>query len=225
MTLRGNTKYQQHYGSVRVTQPTIEVVLLDDLKSHIRVTHNDDDEYLNKLIKEAREEFEDITGIALISQTWQFMLDAWPGRRDQWWDGVQQMAITELDGGFPAIMEPPRYPLISVDTVNVYDESSNATAVTIASTFDIDIISRPGRIALQSGATWPIASRTVNAIEINYTAGYGSTVSNVPSPLVRAVRNMAGYMYDHRGAGCTPSQAYRESGAMTIAKTYRVVRL
>lgn len=225
MTLRGNTKYHQHYGSVRVTQPVVEVVLLADLKSHIRVTHNDDDEYLTKLIREAREEFEDITGIALISQTWQFMLDAWPGHQDQWWDGIRQMAITELDGGFPSVMEPPRYPLISVDTINVYDESSNATAVTIASTFDIDIVSRPGRISLQSGKTWPIAARNVNAIEINYTAGYGTTVSDVPSPLVRAVRNMAGYMYDHRGAGCVPSEAYRESGAREIAKTYRVVRL
>ena len=225
MTLRGNVKYSQHYGNVRVAGPTVEVVELEDLRKHARVVHHNDDEYLCKLIEEAREEIEDISGLALISQTWQMMVDRWPGQRDQWWDGVRQMAITELDGGFPAIIEPLRYPLISVDTINVYDESSNATAVTIASVFDIDLVSKPGRISLQRGATWPIASRSVNAIEINYTAGYGTAVTAVPTPLARAVRNMAGYMYDHRGSGCTPAAAYRESGAMATVTRYRAARL
>jgi len=226
MTLRGNVQHHQHYGNVRVANPTIEVVLLDDLKTHVRQLHtNDDDEYLLKLIIEAREEIEDTSGLALISQTWQMTLDRWPGQRDQWWDGVRESPITELDGGFPSIIEPIRYPLISVDTINVYDEDSNSTAVTIASTFDIDLISRPGRISLQRGATWPIASRSINSVEINYTAGYGAAVSDIPTPLPRAVRNMAGYMYDHRGSGCTPSAAYKESGAMEIVRRYRAARL
>lgn len=225
MTLRGNVRYSPHFGNVRVADPSIEVVLLDDLKAHIRVTHNKDDEYLTKLIVEAREEIEDISGLALISQTWQMMLDRWPGQRDQWWDGVRQLPISELDGGFPSTIDLVRYPLISVDTINVYDEDSNATVVTISSVFDIDIISRPGRMSIQRGATWPIASRSINAIEINYTAGYGTEVSDLPTPLVRAVRNMAGYMYDHRGSGCTPAAAYKESGAISVVTNYRAARL
>ncbi len=225
MTLRGNVKYHPHYGNVRVANPSVEVVRLDDLKTHLRVVHDKDDEYLTELIIEAREEIEDTSGLALISQTWQMTLDRWSGQRDQWWDGVRQMAVTELDGGFPSTFDVIRYPLISVDTINVYDEDSNATAVTIASTFDIDLISKPGRIALQSGAVWPIASRSINSIEINYTAGYGTGASDVPTPLVRAVRNMAGYMYSHRGSGCTPSAAYKESGASNTVHRYRVARL
>jgi len=225
MTLRGNVRHSQHYGNVRVTGPSLEVVTLDDLKTHTRVQHNNDDEYLQKLIVEAREEIEDISGLALISQTWQMTLDRWPGQQDQWWDGVRQMATTELDGGFPSTIEPLRYPLISVDTINVYDEDSNSTAVTIASVFDVDVISKPGRVVLQSGATWPIASRSINSIEINYTAGYGAAVSDVPTPLTRAVRNMAGYMYSHRGDGCTPAAAYKESGAAVIVNRYKAARL
>lgn len=225
MTLRGNVKYHPHYGNVRVANPAIEVVLLAGLKKHTRVQHNNDDEYLQELIVEAREEIEDISGLALISQTWQMMLDRWPGQRDQWWDGTRQMATTELDGGFPSTIDLIRYPLISVDTINVYDEDSNATAVIIADVFDVDLISKPGRISLQRRAIWPITSRSINAIEINYTAGYGTAVSDVPTPLVRAVRNMAGYMYNHRGSGCTPAAAYKESGAINIVPSYRVARL
>ncbi len=225
MTLRGNVRYSQHYGNVRVAGPSIEVVLLDELRKHTRVVHNEDDEYLTKLIVEAREEIEDTSGLALISQTWQMTLDRWPGQRNQWWDGVREMPVTELEGGFPSIIEPIRYPLISVDTINVFDEDSNSTAVTIASVFDIDIISKPGRISLQRGATWPIASRSISSIEINYTAGYGTAVTAVPTPLTRAVRNMAGYLYDHRGSGCTPAAAYKESGAAATINRYRAARL
>ena len=225
MTLRGNVRYAQHYANVRVADPSVEVVLLDDLREHARITHKEDDEYLLKLITEAREEIEDTSGLALISQTWQMTIDRWPGQRNLWWDGVRELPVTELEGGFPSIIEPIRYPLISVDTINVFDEDSNSTAVTIASVFDIDIRSKPGRISLQRGATWPIASRSINAIEINYTAGYGTAATDVPTPLTRAVRNMAGYLYDHRGSGCTPAAAYRDSGAMATVHRYRAARL
>ncbi len=225
MTLRGNIRYSQHYGNVRVAGPSVEVVLLEDLRTHARVVHKEDDEYLLKLIVEAREEIEDTSGLAFISQTWQMTMDRWPGHRNQWWDGVRELPVTELEGGFPSIIEPIRYPLISVDTINVFDEDSNSTAVTIASVFDIDVISKPGRVSLQRGATWPIASRSINSIEINYTAGYGTGVVDVPTPLTRAVRNMAGYLYDHRGSGCTPAAAYSESGAAATINRYRSARL
>ena len=162
MSLRGNVTYAQHYGNVRVAGPTIEVVLLDDLKAHVRqIKNNDDDDYLTKLITEAREEIEDISGLALISQTWQMTIDRWPGQRDVWWDGVRELPVSIIDGGFPSTINPLRYPLISVDTINVYDEDSNATAVTIADVFDIDVLSKPGRIALQRGAVGPIATRSI----------------------------------------------------------------
>lgn len=225
MTLRGNRKFWPHEGSVLVTGPTKEVVLLDELKKHARVETNESDEFLDRLIIEARQELEDISGLALLSQTWQMTLDSWPGHRDQWWDGVRQLAITEIDGGPQNEIEIIRYPIISIDTINVYDRSDVVSAVTIADTFDIDITSRPGRIALQPGAVWPIATRSIKAIEINYTAGYGTSVSDVPTPLARAIRNMAAYMYDHRGSGCDGDEAYSMSGAKAIVERYRVARL
>jgi len=109
--------------------------------------------------------------------------------------------------------------------VNVYDEDSNATAVTIASTFDIDTASTPARMTLQAGATWPIATRANNAVEVIYTVGYGATSSDVPSPLIRAVKNMVSFLYDNRGDGCSSADAFYKSGADSIARIYRRVHV
>lgn len=225
MTLRPARTYFAPYANVRVATPSREVVTLDELKHHLRKTDNEEDEYLNRLIKTAREYFEDHTGLALITQTHQMTMDGWAGGREPWWDGVREGSASDLFGGYPRSVELPRFPLSAVDTINVYDEAGNSTAVTISNVFDVDTNSRPGRITLKGGAAWPVATQANNAVEINYTAGYGSSVSAVPTPLAQAVLNMAGYMYDHRGGGCTPAEAYDKSGAERYSRPYRPRRL
>lgn len=225
MSLRQNYHHFPRRASVLVTAPAIEVVELADLKTHLRIEAVEEDAYLTTLIIEARRQLEDRTGLALINQTHRMTIDRWPGRREQWWDGMRQGAVTELHGGPPGSIELPRYPLSSITSITTYDEDSNSSTVTVASTFDVDTDSMPGRITLQSGATWPVAQRQTNAVEIVYVAGYGSAVSDVPQPLVEAVRRLAGFKYDHRGDGCTPEEEWQKSGAEGLANMYRVARL
>lgn len=225
MAIRQKTRHFRHRASLRVTEPTIEPVTTIDLKAHLKLWEDDKDRYLTDLIKEARTEFEDLTNIALITQQRKLVLDSWTGKPDPWWDGVREMATTELVGSHDRHIEVPVFPLQSVDTVTVYDTSSNSTSVTVADVFDVDTASKPPRLTLQFGATWPIATRANNAIEIVYTAGYGDDVSDIPAPLVRAVRQMAGYLYNHRGAGCTSAELFKESGAESIARTYGLTRI
>ena len=65
---------------VLIIAPTIEPVTLEELKLHLRIDLDvlDEDEYLEGLIKAAREHAEDITRRAILSQTWDYMLDGWP---------------------------------------------------------------------------------------------------------------------------------------------------
>jgi len=227
MAIRQSPKYANVRGSIVVTPPTTECVSLRELKQHLRIPvgMEDDDLYLGQLIIDATTWIEEQANFALISQGLKITLDCWPGYHEAWWDGVRQMPVTELQTAARArVVEIPRYPLISVDTVTVYDEDSNATAVVIADVFDVDAVSRPGRLSLKRGATWPIATRSVNAIEIDYTAGYGTSANDVPAPLRRAVLENAAYLYTHRG-DCTPGEAYAKSGAMNIINTYRVRQL
>jgi hypothetical protein len=225
MSLRPSERLYQHRGNVLVTAPSVEPVTLAEVKAALVISGTADDAFITALITEARQEIEDVTGLALITQEWKLTLDHWPQGRGDWWDGVRQAAISEIYAGRPAFVSIPRYPLASVDVVTVYGLDGIGQAVSVATVFDVDTQQRPGRLALKSGQTWPIALRDTNAIEIEYTAGFGATAGYVPAQIKRAIRQMASYMYSHRGDGCTPSDAYEASGAGAVLGRYQVARI
>lgn len=224
MSLRPAVHLYQYQGSVLLVPPAVEPVTLSELKAHLRIDDSGEDDYLFNLIAEARAEIEEASGMALIRQKWRLTLDQWPGGKADWWDGVREGHINILYGS-PVALALPRYPLAEIDTVTVFDEASNAQTVNVAATFDVDTNQRPGRLALKSGATWPIALRPTNGIQIDYFAGYGALAANVPAPLRRAVRNLAAYLYSHRGDGCDPVEAMKMSGAAAAVDIYKVARV
>lgn len=224
MSLRAPISYSAHRGHRIKTAPLVEPVSAAELRGHLRLDDTSEDTYLGTLISEARQFIEDMSGLALIDQTWTLTLDTWPhAERNKWWDGVEQGHISQLQGQALAVALP-RYPLSSISSVKVYDEESNETTVTVATSFDVDTDSMPGRLALQSGATWPAALRPTNAIKIEYVAGFGTAATNVPAALKRAVRILAAYMYEHRG-DCDNGNAMVDSGAQALVDSYRVVRV
>lgn len=228
MSLRRTQKLHGFRGNRIVTPPNQEPVTVSEIKTHLRLSGDEEDLYLQSLIMEARQEIEDLTGLAFITQEWLLTLDRWPAAREEWWDGVREAHPDILYGGNRhnyASVVLPRYPLVTVDTITVYPETGAGTTVAIADVFDVDTQSLRGRLTIKRGATWPIALRANNAIEIAYTAGYGSTAATVPAPLKRAIRQMTAYMYEHRGDGCEPKDAYSASGAKAILDRYRSIEV
>lgn len=220
MALRPATQNYYQRGHQRVTAPALEPISTNQLRTYLKV----DDVTLptieaNDLITQARDYIENKSGLALIDQVWRLSLDRWPGHIEPWWDGLRQMPVSELTRGSARPIFIPRFPLVTIDSITVYNEASVATSVSVASTFDVDTQQMPGRIALKFGQTWPIASRAINAIEIVYTAGYGETQNDVPATLQRAVLSFAAYLYDHRGE-CDLAEAYKKSGAESFVATY-----
>lgn len=228
MALRVPVGLYQFKGSQLVTGPASEPVTLAELKEHLRIASGDtsEDSYLTDLITESREEIEEASGMALITQTWRLAIDHWPSGRQEWWDGVRDGHINEIYGpkSYSALYLP-RYPLLGISSVKVYDEDSTESSITVADYFDIDTVQRPGRINLKVGATWPVALRANNAIIIEYTAGYGSSADDVPAPLRRAIKSMAAYLYSHRGDGCDPVEAMKMSGAASAVGRYKVAKI
>lgn len=207
----------QYRGHVQSTAPSVEPVTADELRDYLRETSDGlPDSVANDLIAEARELIENSTGLSLITQEWTLALDYWPNNSSEpWWDGVRQGSIAELHGGrYAASLGLPRYPLQEVDSVTVYDEASNPTAITVADTFDVDTYRTPGRITLKSGKTWPVALRASNAVIIVYTSGYGDTSTDVPAGLRRAVKQVAAYLYSHRGDDCDTGDALAQADSM-----------
>jgi uncharacterized phiE125 gp8 family phage protein len=219
--------FYQHRGNRLTTAPAAEPVSADDLRTHLRATSTElPDAEADDIIEDARKFIEDTIGIAFINQTWRLSIDRWPGGREAWWDGVRETSITEIyNASTTQSLYLPRYPLSSITSITTYDEDSNSTAVTVANVFDVDTNSLPGRITLKRGQTWPVALRANNAIEIVYVAGYGTAGTDVPSPEKRAIKQMAAYMYSHRGDDCDPANAFIKSGASSIFDSYRTLRV
>lgn len=62
--------------STRVTTDvTAELLIIQDLKDHLNITHTDDDEYLNRLIRSTRKRIENITGHAIGTQRREIIME------------------------------------------------------------------------------------------------------------------------------------------------------
>lgn len=207
-----------------VTAPEAEPVTAAELVSYARQTTTGlPSAEAHAVISQARNYLEQMTGLALIDQTWRLTLDAWPGYYEEWWDGVRQ-GTPDLFYTSPKSIIIPRYPLSSITSLTTYDTASNSTAVTVSDYFDTDTASIRGRLTLKSGAVWPTATRPTNAIEIVYVSGFGSSAYEVPHSLKRAVLVLAGYLFEHRSE-CEAGEAYKKSGAAEMVAAYAVKTL
>ena len=223
MALRAPVARTAYTGLRQIVGPTSEPVSLAELKAQLGLDESSsaDDPRLFLLASAAREMIEQYTGLALVSQQWRMTLDRWPGARAPWWDGVREGAITDLHSyGAASWVILPRYPLISVDAVRVFDDADTPATVSVAQTFVIDAQQEPGRMVLRGGATWPVALRSANAIEIDFSAGY----AQVPASLKLAVLQVASYLYGHPG-DCTAQHAILHSGAQALLGAHQAARL
>jgi len=226
MALRQATRYRQYRGHKRITAPAVEPITVQDVREQLRLDEDaSEDAYIELLIGAAREQCEEVTGRALITQSWKMTLDQWPGFQEPWWDGVMQGAISELrSSARPFWVMLPRYRLQSVDEVRIFDQAGNPDTVDL-SLFIVDTEQEPGRLVLRSTATWPIALQSTNAVEIDYTAGYGDNPEDVPAALRLALMQMVSTMYEYRGDDCTAENAMKQSGAGTIFNRFKVYEL
>lgn len=183
------------YQSVTVTTPpATEPISAADMKLYLRVDDVSEDALISDLITAARQLCEEYTRRAFINTVFKATLDRFPFRCEKWWDGVKQGHIGEMLGG-EGIIHLPKAPIVSVLSITYYDED-NSSAVFSSSNYQVDISG--GRIYLNRSQTWPSNTRDHAACEIAFTAGYGTSGSDVPSGIVQAIRMTVAAMYEDR---------------------------
>jgi uncharacterized phiE125 gp8 family phage protein len=159
---------------VLTTAPTEEPVSLDEVKAHVLVDHSADDIYLNSLIVAARMHVENYLQRALVTQTWDLYLDA-----------------------FPDEIEIPLPPLVSITHIKYYD--TGGTLQTLSeSNYTVDTYSQPGRVVLAYSCSWPATRSIINAVTIRFVAGYGAA-SAVPRHIRQAILLKVADLYENRG--------------------------
>lgn len=208
-----------------VTPPIGLPVSLAMVKDQLRLNDDDttEDALLMGLIRSATETTEAFTGRALISRTLRLTLDAVPDTAFE--PGFRIGVRSEPRERAIELLRPP---LISVSSIVTYDDTD--TAITFAaSNYFVDAAREPGRVVLRNGAMWPAnADRTANAIEITYTAGYGTRIGDVPEPIRQAILMLIAQLYEHRGEEVADdAMAPRQLplGARMLLGPFRVARL
>lgn len=164
-------------GLTQTVGPDVEPVSLADAKSHMRVTTTDENDLITALIVAARFHIEAATGRQMITASWEWSLPCFPSH--------DTFAV-------------PLPPLQSVTHIKYTD--SNGDEQTLADTvYDVDIVSRRGRIGLAYGQSWPSIRNDMNAVRITFVAGYGDAASDIPANLIHAHKLLIEHLDRFRG--------------------------
>jgi len=126
-----------------------------------------------------------------------------------------------------AFADPFRLPLgdmISVTSVKYFDGSNvqQTLATTVYGAYT-DALSP--YLALKYGQTWPTVYTRPDAIEVNWSAGYGPKATDVPEALRHAARLMVGHLYRNREATTTDALAELPLGVALLIEPYRLNRI
>ncbi|MBA3588298.1 head-tail connector protein [Methylibium sp.] len=156
-----------------ITAPTAEPITLAEAKLHLRVDSTDEDALITALIVAARQGAEQMTGRALMPQTWEIALD-----------------------GFPDEIELQHPPLASITSVSYLDEASAAQTLSAAA-YVIDSYSQPERLSLVADTEWPATLEQANAVIVRFVAGYASAAA-IPQEIKQWMLLRIGLLYEHR---------------------------
>ena len=157
-----------------ITPPTVEPITLAEARTHLRVTHTDEDALITSLISVARADAENELQRSLITQTREIARDA-----------------------FPAAIELTFGPVIAVTSVK-FDDPAGIEQTLDPATYRLDTFRLSGWIVPDPDYSWPETRQHVNAVRVRYVAGYGPAASDVPAPIRQWILLRIGTLFEHR---------------------------
>lgn len=180
-----------------ITPPSTYPVTLAEAKLHCRVDIADDDALITAFITAATETAEQKTGRAIMAQTWELTLDA-----------------------FPDALELTRVPVQSITSVKYYDtagvqQTMSNTLYALDATDDFGF----AHISPVYAGAWPETRDQTNAVAVRYVAGYADAAS-VPEGIKQWIKLMVSTMYENR-----ETEAYSSRAVSTTVQMSFVDRL
>jgi len=168
----------QPFGLTLTAEPGTEPLSITDAKAHLRIDTTDEDAYIDCLIIASRQFAETFMKRSIIDQTWTLFLDRFPSD-DQ-------------------CIQLPNPRLSSVASVKYNQEVDGLQVVFDAAKYIVDVNREPGRIALAFDQIWPDTRRQINAVEIEFVAGYGESDEDVPDEIRHAIKIMVSHLFEVR---------------------------
>lgn len=186
--------------SVLQQGPSEEPVTVAELRQDLRLDDARDEPLLASLITSARLLIEAQTGVRLITQNWEVLMDDWPG---------DQIAL-------------PHWPVQEIASLSLLGGGRHAVDAALYETA-LDV--RPPRLLLKPGASWPRPRRAALGIAIALVAGFGASATDVPSDLRQAVRALAAHWYEHSSWQASGRGQPVPRAVQSLLQPYRALRL
>ncbi len=163
--------------TTRITQPANEPITLAEAKAHLRLTHDDEDLLISAMISAARTACEDRLQRTLITSRWLLTL---PG-----FSSVIYLAMGDVQ---------------SVTSVS-YTDPDGATQTLSPSAYQLGRSNGRAVLVPAPGQSWPATQAgLVEAVSVEYAAGYGDAAASVPAPLKAWILLALGDLFENRQA-------------------------
>ena len=202
-----------------ILPPAGEQITLAEAKNHLRVDDDGaspaahpDDALIEDLIVTAREWCENETARALVTQTFELTLSAWPAS-----EYAEQTAEAQI---------LPMSPVASVEVVT-YLDGNGAPQILAPTAYTLADWMSPARLYPAVGSTWPTPQAAPDAIVIEYVAGYtlpeGSPNNNpLPRSIKQAMLLVIAHLYDNRAQSTAVKLEDLPLGVYSLLDRYRL---
>jgi uncharacterized phiE125 gp8 family phage protein len=210
------------------TPPAGDVKMYDvtKIKAFLHLTDSSEDDLIDLVGQVAWKSVEAYTGLTLATQTVVQVMEGFPTDFSRhWWDGVVEMSRRAFDcGSLELLPRPVRDNSVIITT---YDDTDTGTVYpsTEYHVQNVNQNAHPAVIMLKRGASWPLALRSYQPIEIQMDVGYGTTFDSLPADIRHAITLLAAYLFDHRGECDCAEAAIPNTLAGSILSKYKALFL
>ncbi len=191
------------YGLTLLTAPTFEPVTVAEAKTHARIDGDLEDGDVARWIKAAREYVEAHCSQKLAAQSWRVTYRDWPCDDDE-----------RLMAG---AIRLPFGPVSAITAVKYYATTGVLTTLVADTDYQVWLEHSPPLVAPAPSKVWPtVQTDKLQAVRVEFTAGYGTTASTIPASLKEAIHLTLTYWNMHRGDGRDPTMRGLPAGALNL---------
>lgn len=192
MLLNGRQRLDRNLTFRVTTQPVIEPITASNVKDYARIDGSSENTLIEGFIEAVRGATEKFLGRALINQTITVSMDAFGFS-----NLVNVPRYLQL-GNNGDIIELPRPPLVSITEVRTVAED-DITTTYASSNYYVRTNPEPGQLVIKFGKTPPInTDRFHGGYEIEFIAGYGENVDDVPQAIRTGMAMWVADIYENR---------------------------
>lgn len=163
-------------GLTRIVEPLIDPITLEIARKQSRVEEVIEDDLISIYIAAATRWTEIFLSRQLITATWKKIIDKFPLNQ---------------------VIKLPNGPVQTVTSIKFFDvDSIEQTVPSIDYIVDIDSI--VARVVPVPEKTWPTTENRINAVSIEYIAGYGDDTLDIPEAIRVHIQMLTAHLFEHR---------------------------